>query len=303
MRSIGFIVAAGAGLALGGCQTVGGQAEIDRLNMEIVQIGQRLVAVESDINTSTAEISRRIEGVYAQASYRPIKSWANAFSSGPEANRTATFQQTDRGGDLASQSHRCVFPFGPYRPGYWARIHEARSTRATLLVEQFAVTSDASGLILAAPIKFEARTQVGANFRAPCQGGSIGTNVGVTGEARPDTVFRLALGPVQEGAIGYNLSMVAPGHIDLEMAVHLGQIGRVRFTMPMKNIAQELGAGKVDLLYDTDGSILLPDGGQLGYRVATSNPSLRTSADGFGVGTDVTVLMDRPLAAEMAKQR
>lgn len=200
---------------------------------------ERLSEIQSQLAASTAEIGRPGRALHAELSYDPIIEWSKLYSATPESSRIIRFQQIDRSGELLKQSHRCRL-FGEKRDGYWVRIDEARSTQATWILRSVTAEAQPDGLAFFIPMDIRARSQVGFNFRPRCTGGSLGGNVGVTGEARPNSVFKLKFDSTTGSALRYSLDLVSPDHINVEVAGHVDPIGRVRFTIPIDNIAQKL---------------------------------------------------------------
>jgi len=287
IASLGFLAA--------GCQTLPLPGQVGRAERDIAEINQRVASIETEIDERTSVISQVNDGIRSNIRYRPIISWANTFSSGPAEQRTVSFRQTSRGGDLIKQSRRCRLYPPDFRNGYYARIHESDSTRAQLFVNRFDISTEQDGLVMRAPLSFRASSQIQGQWEPPCTGSSVGTNVGVTGEANPTTVFRLQFSGVEEGALKYSLDLVSPNRIGVEIAFQLQSYGVVRFTIPMENLAQRLVSGSADLLFDQNGEVSLPDGQIIGYRVTTVDPRISTSLEGVELRSDVSVALDRGL--------
>ena len=263
-----------------------------RLRREITRIETRVAGIEAELERSTGPLSERTDGIHTRVRYRPLVAWADSFSAGPAEARTITFRQTSSAGYIERVRRRCQFPFGPYRAGHYAEIDGGDATRASVLIRRFTVTPQLDGLALRTAIRFDARTQVQGQYEFPC-GGSVGTTVGVTGEAEPSAVFRLRLSGTEGNAAQYTVDLVSPDRIGVELAFHLNGFGRIRFTVPMEGLARRLTSGTIDLMYDDEGRILLPDGQVVGYRIATRSPTLATDTTGLHFSTGVQVDIER----------
>jgi hypothetical protein len=288
MRAAATLAAALALALLGGCQT----GKIERLNREIAETGERLVAVERQINAGTADIASESEGIRAQVRYRPLVAWAQAFSAAPPARRTIRFQQTDFKGNIKSQSRRCSRR--NVRPGYWVRFANDRATSASLYVASLAVRPEPDGLLFEVPLEIKGRAQFAGNVHSACFGWSAGTNVGIGLGAKPDTAFRLRFGQIAHDRLSYDLSLARPNRIDVKVSVGLNRFGDIDFTIPFRTMVQELAGGEVGLLYRRDGSIALPDGRRIGYHVETVHPAIRSDSEGVTVSSDFDIRIDQP---------
>lgn len=274
------LFALSAAVLLGGCSTHG------QLRKEIAEIQGRVQVMEDELAGTTAGIGGTTQSVRSAVSYRPLVAWGEAFSARPAAERTIAFRQTASGGDIHKVSHRCRWNF--QRAGERAWIHEQGSTRIDALIERLVVEPTDTGLLVRAPMKVDGRTQVAGNYRPPCQGGSAGANVGVTGEARPETVLRLSFAELPGNRVGYRFALVSPERIGLEMRAHLGYF-RIGWTMPLENLAMDLAQGEFDLMFEHQGAIRMPDGTLVPYRLKTGQPRIETGISGISYVTDVDV--------------
>jgi hypothetical protein len=274
------------------CQTLQLPGSTGRLKREISMIETRVLGIEAAVDSATGPLSNRNAGIHTQVRYRPLIEWADSFSTGPAVGRTVTFQQTGSTGYIVRQSKRCR-PFGGSRPGYYAEIDGGDVTRASVQLRRFTIRPRPNGLALGSTIRFDARTQIQGQFEAPCVPGSIGTTVGVTGEAEPTAVLLLRLAGAEGNAARYTVDLESPNRVGVEMAFGLNGFGRVRFTLPMEGLARQITSGSIGLLFDDEGKILLPDGQVVGYRVATLNPQLSTDTTGVQFSTDVHVAVER----------
>ena len=290
MKALLVICAASAAMGVSACQTFPLPGQNERLLREIAEIEARVAAAESATDLATGEIAATTEGIRTQVRYRPIVAWAEGFSSGPAASRTITFRQTSKNGNIDERSHRCVLPFGPYRDGWEARIHEENSTRASVVINRFAVEPLADGLRMTARLNFDLRTQVEGGFRPRCAGWLPSANIGVTGEASPNAVFRLTLAGTEGDALRYRLALVSPSSVGIEMRAHFPQF-RVGFTIPVKGLADQLADGEIDLLFSRNGEIRLPDGQVIGYQLNTVDPSVTTDVNGVRFASDLNVVI------------
>lgn len=284
------IPAAVAALGVSACQTISLPGTNDRLLREIAEIEGRVAAAESAIDLATNDISTTEDSIRAAIRYRPIVAWAEAFSSGPSDNRTITFRQTSKSGNIDRRSHECRVPFGPYHDGWEARIHEEDSTRASVAIDRLVVEPLADGLRMTAPMRFDLRTQVEGSYRPACTGWLPSVNIGVTGEARPTAVFKLTLAGSDGDSLRYRLALESPQRIGVEMRAHFPRF-RVGFTVPVEGLATTLSEGEMDLLFDRTGEIRLPDGQVIGYRMNTVGPRVTTDVGGVKLtsGLDVVV--------------
>lgn len=275
------------GIALSGC------ASYDGLRREIASRERQLGETEAGIETNTAPIGAPGKAVNLHLGYRPITDWAQAFSRKPAAERTINFQQTSRDGDLYSQDHKCYLDWGGWhrRDGKRAWVHEARSTRIGLEIRQLTVVPQADGLRIEAPMAIDGKTQIGANYRPACAPGSFGTNIGVSAEATPETVFVLRMNKTEDGPIKYTMALVAPSSIGLEMRAHFNWF-EVGFTIPVKNLAQTLGSGELSMLLGQEGDVQLPDGTRRHYRIKTLAPEFVTDQNGVRLASDIAIVFD-----------
>lgn len=275
-----------AAFGLSGCATTSG------LESEIAAIDGRVQKVEQDISTGTAEIGAPGKDVRAQISYRPIISWADAFSARTADDRTIRFRQTARDGDLYKREHECRFSFPNWHrhDGKRAWIHESDSTKVNIEIGRFAVEPTASGLDLRAALEVDGKTQVGANFRVAC-GPSVGGNIGASAKARPAALMRVVIRNGDVGTPQYSLAVVSPDTVGLEMRAHFNWFD-VGFTIPIKNLARELAGGELNLLLSKEGKIILPGGEVRNYRLATADPTVATSIQGLSFSSDVTLIID-----------
>jgi hypothetical protein len=288
-----FVAAAAVVTVLAGCQSLAGPGQAGRLERQIGEIQARLAKTEAEIQERTSAISTRTDGIHARVAYRPVVAWAEAFSSGPEASRTINFQQTRSAGYISHVSRHCRVP-SLIRAGHYTEIDGANATRASVLIREFVITPGDDGLTLRSPISLNARTQVKGQYLPACTGSSVGTTVGVTGEANPTGVFRLRFANVENDAVRYSMDMVSPARIGLELAFHLNGWGRIRFTVPMEGLTRQIASGSVDLLLRQDGTILLPDGQVRRYRVATIAPQLQTDGWGLHASSGVELVIEGP---------
>ncbi|HYD26330.1 hypothetical protein [Brevundimonas sp.] len=284
------IPAAVAAFGVSACQTLPLPGTNERLQREIAEISGRVEAQENGIEQATAEISATEESIRASVRYRPIIAWAEGFSSGPTDNRTITFRQTSKTGNIDQRRHQCRVPFGPYHDGWEARIHEEDSTRASVLIDRLAVAPLADGLRVSAPLRLDFRTQVEGSYRPACAGWLPSANIGVTGEASPTAIFNLTLAGTEDGSLRYRLALVSPSSIGIEMRAHFPRF-RIGFTVPVEGLANALADGEIDLLFDRTGEIRLPDGQVIGYRLNTVDPGVTTDLTGvtFTSGLNVVV--------------
>lgn len=281
-----FVSVLALGYAVSGCATH------DGLRREIAVLEQRLGETEAGVETATAPIGAPGKAVTVRLGYRPIINWANAFSQRPVAQRTISFQQTSRGGDLYSVDHKCKLDWSGWhrRDGKRAWVHEARSTKIDLEIRRLTAVPQSNGLRIDAPMAIDGKTQVGANYRAACLP-SVGGNIGVTAEATPEAVFALRLNSGDGGRVKYDMALVSPSSIGLEMRANFDWF-RVGFTIPVKNLAQTLGSGEFDMLLGQDGEIVLPDGTRRAYRIATVAPEFSTDQAGLRLASDISITFD-----------
>lgn len=290
MKTLLVISAASAALGVSACQTFSLPGQNERLEREIAEIETRVGAAESATDLATVEIATTTEAIRTQIRYRPIVAWAEGFSSGPAAGRTITFRQTSKDGNIDEQSQRCVLPFGPYRDGWEARIHEENSTRASVVINRLTVEPLADGLRMTAPLNFDLRTQVEGSFRPRCTGWLPSVNIGVTGEASPTAVFRLTLAGTEGDSLRYRLELASPSSVGIEMRAHFPRF-RVGFTIPVKGLADRLAEGEIDLLFSRNGEIRLPDGQVIGYQLNTVDPTVTTDANGVRFASNLNVVI------------
>lgn len=286
-HSVKLIAGAMAMFALPAC------ANSSDLRREIAAIEKRVQSVEGEIGAATTEIGAPGKDVRTQLAYRPMIAWAAAFSARPSDGRTIRFRQSSRDGDIYEAKHVCKFENWSWirKDGKRAWIHEADSTKVDIEVGQFSVVPQDDGLVLRTRLELDAKTQVAANYRVACQGGSVGTNIGVTAEANPDTVMRVQLNQPEGEMPHYRLAVVSPDTIGLEMRAHF-QWFRVGWTIPFKNVARDIAKGELNLLLAKEGQILMPDGSERKYRLSTVAPALVTSKAGITLGTDLLISIE-----------
>lgn len=286
---IQIITIAASAMLLAGCAGTG------ELRRDIALIEKRVDAVEAEVSAQTQELANLERDVQTKLAYRPLVAWADAFSARSDEERTIRFQQTDRGGALYEKDHKCYWDSGSWswikRDGERARIHEDGSTRIAVEIKQFVVEPTADGLILRAPMQVDGKTQIEGNFRARCTPVTLSTNIGVTGEARPDSVFRIVMTEQPEGKIGYRIALQSPSSIGMEMRA-LFQWFRIGFTIPVENVARTLGEGEMTLLFQQSGTIIMPDGAERKYTLSNADPKFATSAGGLYVGTNVLLKIE-----------
>jgi hypothetical protein len=260
------------------------------LRREIAVIEARVQSVEGEIASATAEIGAPGKDVRTQLSYRPLVAWADAFSARPTRERMIRFRQVSRGGDIYNERHVCRLEGWSWirKDGKRAWIHESDSTKIDLEIGRFAVVPQDDGLVLLTRLELDAKTQVGANYRPACLGGSVGTNIGVTAEASSNAVMRVQLLQTEGEMPRYRLAVISPHTIGLEMRAHF-QWFRVGWTIPFDNLTRDLAKGELDLLLAREGQILLPGGAAKTYRLATVAPTLTTSNAGIALDTDLSI--------------
>ena len=267
--------------ALSACASTSG------LEQEIATIDARVTDVEKQITAGTSAIGGPGKDVRAQISYRPLISWANAFSARPADQSTIRFRQTARGGDLYNEAHECKLDWSGWHKhdGKRAWIDEATSTKVDLEVGSFAITPTNSGLDLATKLVIDGKTQVAANYRPACLP-SVGGNIGVTAKAQPSALMQVQVGPGPNGSPHYRLAVVSPNSVGLEMRADFNWF-KIGWTIPFNGIARELASGDIDLMLAKEGTILLPDGQTKTYRVSTVDPSVATSTNGLSFQSDL----------------
>jgi len=271
-------------LALAGCASTGG------LEGEIRAAEARIAALEAQIDADTAPIAQTTTGLRAHVSYAPLTRWADGFNARPADERTIRFQQTGHTGYLLRVSHRCSL--GNTRAGQEAQFSNHNVTRAAVVVRQLATEAQPDGLILRAPLEVTGETTVSARYRPPCLNWNGFPPVGIRAETRPNAAFQLRLRQLAGDELDYTVDLVSPQTINLELATDVGPF-TVRMTMPIKDVAARLAEGKLPLFFDTDGSVSLPDGQTLGYRLATQGPQVSTQPTGIEVQTDFVVEIDQ----------
>jgi hypothetical protein len=285
-----------ASLGVGAC-ALHAPGTTGRLEREIATIEARVVATEAAIDTAVGEMGRRADAIYSHVLYRPIVAWADALSAGPAARRTTTFHQTSVSGNLEDRDSRCR-PLGGSRAGHRAWIDGSNVTRASVAIDRFTVQPRDDGLVLAAAVKFDARTQVKGRYDPPCLPTTPTLSLPVTGTASTTATFRLRFASADSGRVSYSLDMASPNNLGIELRVHLSPIpGRVGFTMPMHGLARRMTTGTLDLMQSRTGAILLPDGTAVGYRLATVNPKLTTSTKGIQLATEIAIAIDTAAVA------
>lgn len=284
MKHLSLLLAGTVGLALMPSPAVAGGN--DSLRAEIAALQAEVATIEQTIQNSVGPIAETTRDIRADLSYQPISDWAGQFSARPEAARTIAFRQTNFQGDLYEVEHECK-PFqGDYRNGIRARIHENDSTRAHIVIGQMRVMPQADALMVRVPLQFRATSQVEGRHRIPCAPWGPWINIGAEGEANPTAVFRLALSSDASGNLRYALDLVGPESVGVELAFRFSFV-RVRFTVPMDNLARSLGTGTISMLFDRDGTVQLPDGTQIPYSIASSNPQIGTDVQGVSFSSDI----------------
>ncbi|WP_426291540.1 hypothetical protein [Sphingomonas sp. TWP1-3-1] len=285
-KGLVLLALATSSLSLAGCTSN------TALRAQIAAIEQRVNQTEAQVTAGTGGIGQPGKDVRAAIAYRPIIDWAAAFSNRPENERTISFRQVERDGDLYKKSHKCIV-FGDKRDGERAWIHESDSTKIKLAIGQFSVVAQDDGLDLNTRLSIDAKTQVAANFRPRCQGGSVGTNVGVTAEANPNALLNVKLAKNGAGVPAYRVRIERPDHIGLEMRV-LFQWFRVGFTVPFNLPRDDLAKGELDLMLSRQGEIKWPDGTIRQYHLALVAPDFSTTKQGVGFATDVKMDITTP---------
>jgi outer membrane murein-binding lipoprotein Lpp len=275
---------------LAGCTSTGA------LRREIATIEQRVSTAEAEVTAQTQNLANLDRDIQTKLAYRPLIAWADAFSARPDSERTIRFQQTDRGGALHEKDHKCYWDSGDWswikKDGERARIHEERSTRIAVEIKRFVVEPTATGLILRAPMEFDGKTQIEGNFRLRCTPATLSTNIGITGEARPNSVFRIAMAEQPGGAIGYKIALESPDRIGMEMRAHFQNWFRIGFTIPVENLARTLGEGQIDLLFQQSGIVVMPDGTEREYTLANAQPRFASTVSGVELGTNVVLKVE-----------
>jgi hypothetical protein len=283
---IGYISVLALGVIQGGCATH------DGLRREIASLEQRLGETEAGVETATTSIGAPGKAVNVQLGYRPIVAWANTFSERPADQRTIRFRQSQRDGDLYSVKHECYWDWGWHRrDGKRAWVHESGSTKIDVEMRKLTVVPHDSGLRLEAPMAIDGKTQVGFNYRPACLP-SVGGNIGVTAKATPEAVFELRLKSTDDGGIKYDMVLVSPSSIGLEMRADFNYF-RVGFTIPVKSLAQTLGSGDVSMLLGKEGEVVFPDGTRRPYRIKTMAPEFSSDKNGLRLSSNIAIEFDR----------
>ena len=258
-----------------------------RLRSEIADIESRIATAEADITTQTADIGAVGPDLQVHLAYRPFQNWATAFSARAEADRTISFRQTGRAGDLHYVSHKCI-PFPPweaeYRNGQRVRIHESDSTRFGLTFGKLSVEPLPDGLALRTRLELDGRTQIYGWHRIPCVP-AVDGNIGVPFSAQTTALLRLQVTPSDEGTAQYSLALVEPDSIGFELRADFGwfRLGR---TIPVDSVARELASGKLDLMYSQAIELKMPSGETRSYLIAAINPSVSTNTKDVRFSTD-----------------
>ncbi len=258
------------------------------LRNEIASIETRLASVESEITEGTAQIGGEGKDIRTRLAYRPFQSWAENFGT-----RTATFRQTSRSGDLARQSRRCRV-FGTKRPGYRVWIHEDKSTKVDFSMGPLSIIPDQDGLRFRSGFAVNARSQIAAAGRDACIGGwSPTVSVGVQGHSRPSAEVALRLTLADDLAPRYELVLVAPDEIDVELRTgikvpYVGDIS-IRHTATFDGFPRQLASGELDLIAEDSLNIEMPDGEIRTYRITTVDPTLRTNSSAITLESDVEI--------------
>ncbi|WP_156172163.1 hypothetical protein [Aurantiacibacter gangjinensis] len=257
------------------------------LRTEISATQSRLDILETEIAEGTEEIGTPGQDVRTRIAYRPFQQWASNFGQ-----RTITFRQTSKGGDLARQSRRCRV-FGSIRPGYRVAIHEEDSTRVDYTIGPLTLLPDDTGFVLQSEMDLRARTQIAGSARRPCWGGwSPTVTLGVSGRSSPTVRLRLEVDPHHSGVNPqYRLAIISPRELDVELRtgfqLPFGADVDVRTTLRMDNFAQHLASGELDLLLENTGEIVLPNGSTRTYSLQTIEPTLATDASGISFASDI----------------
>jgi len=273
---------------LAGCQhTAGLRSEVDRIEA-------RLKAVEGEIAQGTSSIGLPGKDIRTRVAYRPLVNWAGQFGT-----KTATFRQSDRGGDLARKDMECKyrFPFGgTFKAGYRVWIHEDKSTKVDFTLGPLEVVPNDAGLRLNAQINAWAKTQIAGAGRPPCTGWSPTVTVGAEGRTRAKSELELKLDQSNAFSPRYELAIVSPKKLDVEFRTGFKIPGYgdvdVKRTFEVDNFTGTLASGTFDLLVENEGEIVLPGGEIRKYRLKTVNPELRTDRTGVALDSDVELQRD-----------
>lgn len=274
-----------------GCKAVHMPGRGARLEREIDDISQRLSTMEAKIEARTEAIGALTDAVNTRLAYRPLQAWAHTFTTGPEDQRTITFQQTSSTGYIERVSRKCRWNF--QRAGHYAEIDGPGATRSTLEIKRFVIDPTMNGFLFQAFLEIKMRTQIQGQYEPPCTGSSVGTTVGVSATAEPKATFRLQLDTSAINSLNYTLDLISPERIGLEFRVHLNGFGKIGFTVPVEGLASRLSAGTINLIVSQNGQILLPDGSAMPYQIATRTPRLTTDTLGIQLATEVDVQIGR----------
>ena len=273
-------------LATGAC------ADNRGLRAEIAALRTNIGVLETSITANTVEPSARTDGLHSRIAYRPLIAWSDAFSARPPGQRTISFQQIRRRGQLAKDDWDC----GIFGDGGWlVELNSDDASKGSVVIERLQLIPDATGISAKVPIAVKVETRLHWHFD-PCIGGGFGGNVFVdTGTERIATAARLGVAPIVDGKLPYSIDVTAPSAINVTARVHLGPIGTLGIPFRIDNIARRIDSGEIGLLFDNSGEIgPLPGGGTARYRLATLNPSVILDSRSIQVSTAIDAKIERP---------
>jgi hypothetical protein len=219
-----------------------------------------------------------------------LVAWTNSYNARPPAQKTISFRQTARYGQIASWDDDC---WQGGERAWYVEIDSSTATKADLLINNLRLYHAPGQVTLRAGLDLDADSIIHWHIDPTCWGGGVGDRERLSADARGPIYFRLALLPMQGDDLPYRISAVSPTSIKGDVTVDLGFFGKKSFPFKWNAVAETLSQGTLSLLVDQDGEVgPLPNGQTYTYRLRTVNPQAGIQDAALRVTSDLVIEID-----------
>jgi len=250
--------------------------------------GQADDSPSTQLEAARAEVIKLIEGtrisdgdIAMSIPLAPVNAALATLNAAPEAQRTISLNSSGANG--------LFWKDDPTWCGSFAELGSPDGLRAAAVLSSFGLEiRDASSVVInvSAALSLQ-RADVHWHFRGRrvsgpfgignvCPpGGGVGGHIGGRGETSFTlrTLARLSQ-DASDGGFRYDLSLISPASIDMTLKIGFEHIGDLGIPQSFNVPQGVLLSGKIPLLFQTSGTVQLPDGTSKKYAVAIAAKSL-----------------------------
>jgi hypothetical protein len=257
-----------------GCASSSTVADLDkRIEMEKAQ----LATISKQLKSEAPPIFTTTHDLQINLKYRPLNKWLREITM-PEFRISGV--GVNAHGDIA------------YLPGVGkAWLEPAHDSKVNMHIHNLVINGGLSNLSWSAQVSADAEAR--AKFSILNAGGNILCSGNVPSK---DIQGSINIAPMTGTKLPYSMHIATPGDMNVSVGCGLGQLGTVRFDMPIGSLASDVSKGEIDMGLKSLGTISLPSevgGKQFHYKITAVNPSVTTSKDSLNIRTNIDVVIEK----------